>query len=450
MKKDAKPSALDVRHKTDLPQPSPAIRLPPETPPPTELPPEDVEPKPTAAQISKNELRLLAEAKDAPVPDKLLESMPMSKPSRVVPVQVSAQMLQDFLDALSHIACESVVPILRNVRMSYREAELLLEATDERIWALVRLKAAGGPDGFECVLPLKRARNVVRRIRARYATVPIGLDLDNIHLGNYSLPHGGSIRQYPPRPPLLAEELKVALPASYVSSILKRLGPVVDAKHEKLNLRGIHLDFNDGLAVATDGHRLHFLSLAELRVATRTPNRAPPSVTMTVAFFKFLQAVVDGDWVGLVVNERLVTAAGEDFGILARPLEEGFAQWRSVIAEHRGYWVVDKQVLRQVARDAQALESAHLLLAVDTIGDRLIVRARGDGATYETALAAQRRGGPSAVRVAVKPSYLYDAVDATGGDLVRLGFDENGDELAPLTVRGEDNDFVAVIMPIRT
>lgn len=447
---EAKTSALELRRDPESPQPSIAIRLPSEMPPPPDPPPADVEPKPTAEQISKNELRLLDEAKkEAPVPDQLLDSVPMVKPSLVVPVQVSAQTLQDFLDCLSHITRESDVPILRNVRMSYTEGELLLEATDGRIWALVKLKATGGRDGFECVLPLGRARNVVRRLVARYATASIGVDLSNIHLGSYSFPHGGSIGEYPPRPPLMAEELKVALPSCYISSILKRLAPAVDPDHSRPNLRGVHLDFTDGLAIATDGHRLHMLALGELKMATRTPNRTPPSVSLTVEFFRFLQAVVERDWVGLIVNQRLVTAAGDDYGILAKPLDEGFPPWRQVLPDHGGFWIVDKEALLQAVRDAQSLGAAQVVMAVDTIGEKLIVRARGDGAAYETTLTARRRGGAAAVRVTLQPRYLREAVEAAGGGLVRLGFDEDGSELSPITVRGEDDEFVAVIMPIR-
>jgi DNA polymerase III sliding clamp (beta) subunit (PCNA family) len=173
-------------------------------------------------------------------------------------------------------------------------------------------------------------------------------------------------------------------------------------------------------------------------------------VTLTLEFFRFLQAVVDREWVGLIVNDKLVTAAGEDFGVLATPVEETFPPWQRSVPDRAGYWVVDKEALRQAIRDAQTLGSEQVTLAVDSIGDRLIVKARGKDATYETTLPARRRGGPPAVRLAVHPRYLLDAVEATGGGLVRLGFDEDGGEFEPLTVRGEEEDFLAVIMPIRT
>src|SRR6266542_1240236 len=232
---EASPSALELRREPNVARDATAIRLPAEAPPPPE-PPIDMEPKPTAEQVSKNELRLMAEAKDAPVPEKILETLPLVKPSEVVPVQVSAQMLQDFLDAFAHVARQSDLPILRNVRMTYTEGELLLEATDQRIWALAKLKVSGGRDGFECVLPLQRARNVIRRMQSRYSMVAIGLDMANIHIGNYSIPHGGALREFPQRPALMPEQHKVALPAYYVASILKRLGTVVNPEISKAGL----------------------------------------------------------------------------------------------------------------------------------------------------------------------------------------------------------------------
>jgi hypothetical protein len=274
---DATDQALELRRAPE--QPPNAIRLPAETPlPPAELPPEEVEPRPTAEQISKNEFRLLQEAKNAPAPDQLLETAPMLKPSLVAPVQLNGKIFQAFLDALSSVARESAeVPILRNVRMTYDEGMLRLEATDNRVWAITKMKASGGRDGFECVLPLKRARNVVRRMVASYATVAIGVDAESIHIGNYSLPHGGSIRDYPQRMTLLQEELKAALPAHYIGGILKRLAAVIERDHDKPNLRGVHLDFNAGVAVATDGKRLHMLGLPEVQIATRNQYRTRPS-----------------------------------------------------------------------------------------------------------------------------------------------------------------------------
>jgi DNA polymerase III sliding clamp (beta) subunit (PCNA family) len=447
---EAKPSALELRQNPESSEAANAIHLPAEMPPPPEAPPADLEPAPTVEQLTKNELRLLEEAdKTAPVPERLLESVPMVKPSLVVPVEVNAHLFQDFLDSLTHLTRRGDVPIMRNVRMSYTEGELQLEATDGRVWGRVRLKAQGGRDGFECVLPLQRARNVIRRILSRYATLSIGVDQANIHLGNYSFPHGGSLRDYPARPTLMPDQLKVALPACYISSILQRVGPAVDPDHDRPVLRGIHLDFSDGLAVATDGHRLHLLALPEMKMATRSPHQTPPSVTLTPEVFRFLAAVVERNWVGLLVHPQLVTAVGTDFGVLAQPLEEGFVHWRKVLPDHDGFWVVDKEALLEGLRDAQPLGATEAVLTVDTIGERLVVRLRGhEDAACETTITAQRRGGAPALRVTLNPRYLLDAVDATAGGLVRLGFSPDGAEPSPVTVRGADDEFVAVIMPI--
>jgi DNA polymerase III sliding clamp (beta) subunit (PCNA family) len=446
------PVTTALQHRDEHQPTADAIRLPAEAPPdPIELPPDDIEPRPTVEEITKNELRLMGEAKNAPAPDRVLETAPMLKPSLVAPVQLSGRMFHDFLDALASVADENAsVPILRNVRMTYTEGELRLEATNHRVWAIAKMRAHGGSDGFECVLPLQRARNVVKRIAAQYPTISIGVDGENIHIGDYSFPHGGRIGDYPTRLIPMPEEIKAALPAHYLEGILTRLGGVVNREHDRLHLRGVLIDFNEGVAVASDRMRLHMLQLHELQIATRHQLRARPAVTLTLEFFEFLKAVVEREWVAMLVSDKMVTAAGEDFGALARPLEEPFGNWREAVPNYQGYWVVDKQALIDALKDAQPLQSGYIKLAVDSIGDQVIITARGSqGETYRRALTGYRRGGPPAVSCGVKPRFLLDAAQATEGGLVLLGFDESKPEDRPITVRGEEGDFLAVVMPHR-
>jgi DNA polymerase III sliding clamp (beta) subunit (PCNA family) len=266
-----------------------SIWLPDETPPPDVDPPDE--------GVPSTDLRLVTKGKQRATKG-MLESAPLIKPSLVAPLQVNPALFRQFLDALAIIAGETAtIPILRNVRMTCRHGEILLEATDGTVWAIARLIARGGDDGFECVLPLSRTLNVVRRISAHYATLSLGIDTESIHIGPYSLPHGGSIRDFPQRMPLQPEELRAALPLHHLKSILERIASVVSTDHERPELRGVHLDFNEGVAVATDGHRLHALVLHDLPIATKNSYRARPSVTLTLAAFEYLRAVVDRQWV---------------------------------------------------------------------------------------------------------------------------------------------------------
>jgi hypothetical protein len=155
--------------------------------------------------------------------------------------------------------------------------------------------------------------------------------------------------------------------------------------------------------------------------------------------------------VGLSINDQLVTAVGEEFGVLARPLDGPFVDWRAAIPAYTGYWVVDKEALVETLKDAQALLCEHVRLVVDSIADQLIITARGpQGDTYRRALTAHRKGGPPMLRCAVDPRFLLYAVDSTEGGLVRLGFDDQEQDHKPITVRGEDDDFLAVLAPCRT
>jgi DNA polymerase III sliding clamp (beta) subunit (PCNA family) len=438
--------ALELRRELQSEDP---IRLPAELPPPlAELPPE-VEPAPPAEQVTKNELRLMEERKSPPPPDRVLENAPFLKPSVVAPVQLNGNLFLQFLDALTSVAKESAdVPIRRNVLLTYTEGELRLEATDDRVWAIARMKAHGGRDGFECVVPLKRARNIVRRMLARYPAMSLGVDGERVHLGDYSFPHGGNIRDFPKRPILLPEELKAALPSLYLHSILERLVGVIDPEHEKPELRGVHLDFEAGVAVATDGYRIHMLGLTELEIVTRKRYRRRPALTLTVELFEYLRSVTERQWVPLVVNEKMVTAAGEDFGVMARPIDGAFVDWQKCVRRDLGYWLIDKAALIETVKDALAVSSESLELAVDSIGEQLILTAYGPGReVFRRSLRARRKGGLPALRCCVNPQYLRYAIESVEGGLVRLGFDDHEPTRKPIMVRGEPEDFLAAVMP---
>ncbi len=278
----------------------------------------------------------------------------------------------------------------------------------------------------------------------------MGIDAQHVHLGPYSFPHGGAVRDFPARTPLMPEELKAVVPAHYITEIIERVLPASTDDADEPGLGGVHLDFDEGLAIATDRARLHLLHLGEMRVEAKGTYRARPAVTLTRAFFEYLQAVVNREWIGLVVADKLVTAFGDDFGAIARPLEQSFPGWRKAIPSYAGYWVSDKEAFLQMLDEAQPLERTHVHLSVDSIAEKLLVSARSaDGDAYKNSVTAHRQGGPASVRVALDPQYLREAIEATAGGLIRLGFEHERSETQPITVRGEDDDFLAVVMPCK-
>ena len=425
-----------------------AIRLPSQMP---TIDAEEAVCRPSQELIDDTELRLKEEAKNAPPPKKVLESAPMNKRTVVVPVEVPTEAIQGFLAALYKISSENeAMPILKNARVTCAPGKVTLEATDLGLWAIASVKAFGGKQTFEFVLPLERALNICKRLSANYNMVPIGIDKENIHFGNYSFPSGGSIQDYPKRFNLCAEEVKVAMPASYLESIMRRVEPAMgDDIIQSPQLMGIHLDFRDNVAVATDGHRMHLLKLPQIHVEASNHLKSPPRVTIPSGFFSYLIAVVNRDWVGISVSEKMLVVAGEDYGMLAKTNDRPFPPWKSILTSYDGFWVLDKKMLLETLKDAQPLQSVEAIkIASDNISEGLIITAQGeDGEVFTKKIGAKRQGNAPLVKLGVNPDYLRDAVTATAGGLVRLGFSSESSEVSRIEVRGEDDDFIGIIMP---
>ena len=442
------PRTTRASHSIDLPKEMPEV--------PTITPDAIFERGPEL--VSKEEKRIEEEEKhEAPPPKVIFESTPMVKNSVVVPVEVDGESLQDFLQALSKVAghdCSSL-PILEAAKMTYGGGELELEATDLNLWAIVKLKAFGGDQAFQAMLPIARALNIIKRLRTSYNLVKIAMDENNIHFGNYSFPPPGKVEDYPRRPVVMREEALCALPAHYFEEILDRVAPAVSDDVTRQNLCGINLDFEHKVAVATDGHRLHKFKLEQVYVDRLDSLRSAPNVTLSSSFFRFVGAVAGRDWVGLKVSDKQVSAAGEGYAAIMKPVDAAFPPWQQIVPKYKGYWVIDRKDLIDAVKDAQGLcgkeKDKGLTIQVDGITERIMVMAKGpDGERFERRLAGRFNDGPSVLTFGVNPKYLMDAIMSCTGGLIRLAFSKEKDaELSPMTIRGESNDFEAIVTPMR-
>lgn len=73
-----------------------------------------------------------------------------------------------------------------------------------------------------------------------------------------------------------------------------------------------------------------------------------------------------------------------------------------------------------------------------------------EGRKTKESLGARRADGPAIVDVAIDSKFLLAAVLACKSGLIRLSFSGGKDQsVSPITIRGEDDQFKAVVMPLR-
>ena len=404
--------------------------------------------------IDKGEQRVEEErGSKAPPPDpkRVITNATVTKPSIVTPIEVQSHVLSDFLGALARVA-----PVgdgaAGAARISFQSStsRLVVEVTDRSIWAMAAIKAYGGKTNWACLTPIRRTQNILKRLVDQYAMVDLGMSPDQVHIGPYSIPFGGLINEFPPRPELKIDELRFAMPALYVSQIRERVLPAVSKDATRGHLQGVHIDFRSQMAVATDGHRMHMQHLPELHVELREALRAPAPVTIPPKAFEYLDLVVNREWVTGHVHPELLMVAGEDFGLLAVPVEGKYPPYESILRNESGYWLVDKQALLNIIGDVRAIKSLSAIkLSVDNIDERITVAGElADGSSVRRTVSARQSGGPASMTIGVNPEYLRDAITAVPGGLVRIDLPPAGTD-SSIIIHGEDNSFTAVVMPCR-
>lgn len=430
---------------------------------------EDAISRPEVEVVSGEELRHHEQVKSkAPAPETFFNKAPEGVPG-FPGADVSSVVFHDFLAAAEFMVPDSdACPILSSVKVTYKGGErIYVEAMGGGLWAVVAIEATpSGGDGFVAMMPLRRARSAVNSVRLNYKVLRVGLSEDKLCMGPVMIPYGGRVADFPAHL-TYAWETRAVAPAFYFKEVYERVVPAQSADPTETNLHGVLLDYDvceiDGqmrvlcTAVATDGKRMHMMRLPQMQIDPMNSGAMPPAVVVSEKFFGYLGAVAKGD-AGLELGEEQVVVRGKDYmaaaeatmrGNSARPVQS----WRDVDVDYQGYWTADPKDLEYIARTAlEASDDGEVRLRIDSLTEQLELCSWGnEGSKFKDTIPVRRFGGPPAVHVIINGRYLAEAVFACRSELIRLGFSEDleNQRSAPMTIRGEDELFKAIIMPIR-
>jgi hypothetical protein len=183
----------------------------------------------------------------------------------------------------------------------------------------------------------------------------------------------------------------------------------------------------------------------------------PPTITVSPGFFHYMREIIHHEWAAIEFGNDQLVARGDDFLVVAKASPEGrssmneLANWRKVNVEWPGYWLASAIKLEQVVKSATLAGTAdECRLQIDGLKEVLTVSSTNPaGERFVQTLPIRCFDGPSTVSVMVSTRYLLDALTACMGGLVRLAFNRDIDEQAssPVVIRGEDEQFKAIIMP---
>lgn len=407
-------------------------------------------------------------------PQEFFKSSPVIEPPVTLGAAVSCESLLGFLVAMEAILPpDANYPILSSAKVVYDPEEpprLYLEAGSHAVWTVIALKAApASKKGFTVVLPVRRAKNILMALRDTHPTVVVGVDDQGIGIGPHTVPFGGPIDDFPAQPIVVDWVARAAMPAFYFREICDRVMVARSDDFKETALHGVLLDFESHTidevikplctAVATDGHRIHILRLPQMLVDVKqTRLRAlPPTCTIAAGFFQYIKEIVQHEWAGLEFSPDQVVAKGDDYVVIAKASVEGrsslreLASWRKVNVDHPGYWLASKAKLLQVIKSAELGGTAsEFHIQVDGIKEMLTISSTNpSGDKFAESIAVRGFDGPAIVNLHISIKYMREAIESCMGGLVRLAFAHDRDVQAtsPVVIRGEDEQFKAIIMP---
>lgn len=436
------------------------------------LNPDDAIPHQSVEVVTEEEKRHEEQARHrAAIPPEFFRRSAMIDPPLAPGATVNCESLLGFLDAIGKILpVDSNYPILSSAKLWYEPTNgmLYIEAGSHAVWTAIALKViSGAPKGFTAMLPVQRAKNVLMALRDVAPAVVVGVDQHGICLGPHTVPFGGLIDDFPIQPVLGDWSARAAMPAFYFREVCTRVLLALSHDFKEPALQGVLLDFEfieiDGAtrvlctAVATDGNRIHILRLPQMAIDVKpTRIRAlPPTCTVSAGFFLYMKEIIQHEWAALEFGDDQLVAKGEDFVVVAKAPPEGKSSMRELVAWRKfnmdwpGYWLASSVKLSQLI-DSSRLGGTtdELRLQVDGIKETLTVSSsNADGDRFSESIQVRGFDGPPIVDVCVSSSYLKDALTACLGGLVRLAFARTDQASSPVVIRGEDEQFKAIIMP---
>ena len=339
------------------------------------------------------------------------------------------------------------LPILANVLLEQKDGRLHVTATDLEM-QITAVAELDGKDGQSTTVGARKLQDLLRALpddalvnvdaTGSKMTVKAGrsrFNLQTLAAGDY------------PRISLGTEQLQtLSLPQKDFRSLLKLAEFAMAQQDIRYYLNGMLLVIDKGSlqAVATDGHRLSWASIAVAGDYARQEVILPRKTVLELS-----KLLADDD--APVTIDILSNQVRFRFGnveLVSKVVDGKFPDYNRVIPQgHTKLFVLDRAELLSALQRAAILSNekfrgVRLVLAAGTLR---IICSNSEQEEAEEELEGAYKGEP--LDIGFNITYLLDVLQNTGSDKVALAFgDANSSAL--VTIPGRD-DYKYVVMPMR-
>ncbi|MEM9035292.1 MAG: DNA polymerase III subunit beta [Actinomycetota bacterium] len=334
------------------------------------------------------------------------------------------------------------LPVLAGALVELSGEELSLTGTDLDMTIAVTLAVDGQSDG-RAVLPARLASDIVRALEPGAVTVEIDEDEARISSGRSEFAvRLLSVDDFPQisQP----EASPVVVPAAQLSAGLAQVVRATSKDDSRPTLTGVLFQAEgEGLRlVATDSYRLAWRDLPGTSLLAEGQQVLVPGRALS----ELVRLLGDVEEVALVLGEREVSFILEGAQLTTRLIEGDFPNYRQLVPDDfPNRLEVGREALLDAVRRVRLLarESTPVRVAQQDGAVELTAITQDVGQAHES-IDADYDG--EELVVAFNPEYLLDGIEAMPGDQVVV---QTRDALKPVVLRGEDPDFLYLLMPVR-
>lgn len=336
------------------------------------------------------------------------------------------------------------LPVLSGLRVSLGAGAVELVGSDLELTIRVTAPAQGEGEG-SVVLPARLFADILARLDADTVTVEFEDEDARIEAGRFATTlRTLSASDFPRLPEVPTNGVTVA--AASLADALRQVVPAASKDDARPILTGVLLAAHEGglRLVATDSYRLAMRDLPGVSML-----EADQRVLVGAKGLAEVQRLLgDGD-IEVFLAEREVTFRVGNADVTTRLIEGDFPNYEQLIPS--GYpnrLTIDRDAFAGAVERVSLVggtsrDSSPIRLSMSSDGLELSATAQDVGQSFEP---VEGKFEGTELTVAFNSRFLLDGVEAAGASEISI---ESIDPLKPAVLRGNDADFLYLLMPVR-
>lgn len=371
-------------------------------------------------------------------------------------IKVAQEKLAKALNSVSRVAAgaRATLPILSNVLIRVDDKKVSLTTTNLDMAVMSSLPVVESKNGVITVPARLMAEFVSNLPRGEIVEITAEGTRVEVKAGSCKSLINGALADDFPELPELEEDKTVSfvIAADDFKAGLSQVMMAASNDMTRPALTGVYFNtYEGGLYVAaTDGYRL-----AERKLADRVESEVA-AIVPAASLQEVMRSLSDDvKEVEILFDETQVKFRLDGIEVTSKLVDGSFPDYRQLIPKESEINVtLDKSELVRVTKLAA--------LFAKEVGGSIVCTTNTENGTFAIAAVANELGENSSEiktevnvdgKVTLNSRFLLDALNATEGDKIKLGFAAN--KLDPVVVRGEsksnaNEEYIHIVMPLKS